>query len=148
MDVWKKLSQYFRDGKTGLDFFLPSKTKVYEDNTVGIIFLGDRIPKTLVKTSGIFWWHGVRWLTNGSLGWCMRWLTPHFTVKRFSDPVRKTSQKSKKISTDSTLRVFHPRHPYRPGNPGIRKKTYGVLHSDLFSKHIDMLHTSYTCSAN
>lgn len=92
----KKLSQHFRDGKTGLDFFLPSKTKVYEDNTVGIIFLGDRIPKTLVKTSGIFWWHGVRWLTNGSLGWCMRWLTPHFTVKRFSDPVRKTSQKSKK----------------------------------------------------
>lgn len=76
----------------------------------------------------------------------MRWLTPGFTVKRFSDPVRKTSKK--KISTDSTLRVFHPRHPYRPGNPGIRKKTYGVLHFRFFSQHIDKLHTSYTCSAN
>lgn len=35
----KKLSQHFRDGKTGLEFFLPSKTKVYKDTQLESFFL-------------------------------------------------------------------------------------------------------------
>lgn len=37
--MFEKLSQHFRDGKTGLEFFLPSKTKVYKDTQLESFFL-------------------------------------------------------------------------------------------------------------